>query len=1623
MWLIRKQRLCGIRHGSTLLSIRYGSSGPSEAMTCEGASSEKVEAVKRHVANAATCNAATVASLRIYLSQETPAVRSVRQSATQKQAKLPKKEPLKGLRKRENNTNRNLNGDFIVKLSRGEQQRLVTEVVNVVLKSFTQSIASQVSAKSWGSRRTKSTSCIKNAPCSQNQTVESSPLRAISGNVISKSSRQGKVPRDNVASASGSEPRAGLEAQAQCGHIALASLGSIEGLAKRCGRQLNNQVDNAMSAFIGKLVSLELYEIALKELRTLHRRLVAQCQSENEASVITSSEVTAPDKSKPQPLADLLHISNAFPSEQVLSLAITTQLQVVKLLVRYKSSENLKAALEHLRPESLYSPFALIELAMTSEKPDVSTLAACRLDSLARAVSSLYDGFRPLTSETSCPGFTEADPLLRLQYHALLIQIKVRAYKLANHVGQMDKELLRPFLRSLDVVRSQAKQLTGDKYGTIEAATHVVLEACGIVLQEGNEPPTSTGSTIQPLCQCLMEIASGCGLVDKKVTWASRGYSFAEQANSSSVCSCTWACRVVVSHLDASPERSLNSFNDKDTDPFSRLIRCLSGDLRGDSVELDDLLVSMSSLRRALLPTIDKIYQSQSSDDDQRETISICIETLSLCIKYLARYSGQSPASATDATATKRFQQRRDHAASVAPYFVESIVLCAEKLQLESDDAWANLDLGLQRCMQVLRNIELCDESCISPASHIRSVRLIVELYWRRLIAVQYGQIRHAQSFFSLFQNWQRPEGFLDVYLRKVRDYGQAASCKGHSSLMLRQSDAALDAYLGSDDFRAAVRQASVSHPREVWSVNTLRQLASQLLMIYSEIASKSMNCQKGHELIYDYPSADPSARGLILELQLSSLLSQAKGVVDKTAEFHKAITHTVDLLLSLYTPSRFPLRRLRVVNRVQAAQTLRSEVYETLATNMGCADSDLCKVDATSDDVGLERFGTHLLISQDVWRILWAPSPSIEVLEKALIAWQEYFGPSEEGFLLDRIDSVSDWCEQLECIASYFAKEGCIRVRCSALDLLRRASEIDQSRTHTSLFQAFIELSRCSIALGKIEQASLNLLRAQKLLKDFADDDTLTLMWQVSSAQYFLALGDLQQCRVLLTEARRPLGKLSKPEGDRKKARSKECRHRLVLSDYYHTMSALAEAEGDHLDALLYARFSAKTLSPIWTRAMQDRINSSAETLTTGPGHSPVPDSAIPSPIQQSSKPGERRQERRLAWLVGPKFFESVISVGRFYSYMGLFTETQYFAEQGWNIAKVLAANQWIVRADAFRNHVMNTAGQRDQEFDSWNSVSHGALCPQVDTVTAILQLANAAECLGDQTRAEKCYIQAKELLNPLEKEASAPAHKPSCQAPSADLTAQLADLSLVDHDDNHRKRPCARQSGLSNVQASNNSLSSNHRPKSFINTTLLTLRAEILQGQASLALKQGLPGRAQTLLDEIESSAIPSAQLAVYNCLLAESQVDQTLMDTSNDLIFGILADSAVALPSLIATVAGQGIGSSRRIAPCKSSSTKSRTVRKKNEAATDIREVYNETAHKLALTLEAALRRTNIAWQHSQRTSSTRRLLKVARVFTKIVLLLSSIKPPRSSLAQQQQTTFVEGKSSERSLIPKL
>lgn len=1075
--------------------------------------------IQRAVASTTACTSATVESLRSFLA---PVLTPVSQQKPLPSVPLPKVKgssarPVKATvarsGKRPPVTILEIPGEQCNQLQPQHKLVLATEVVNATLKSLTDAIKDSPARKVTQTKRdplarTPSISSSSNGHESRSQT----PLQPLCVNRLPVSPGKQNGSRRSSATLSTKQTMDGLRAQAECARIAFATLRSLQWHRGSTTALPYLQLESGMSALIGKMLALGFDDIGLRELRILKRRLEASevtSPGQGTAASAASWKGEEQSESRIETLAEMLRFRNISARGQLLSLMVTTQLQVLKILARRKDASVIEIALQHLQFSAPHSPANLIRQQREPNVPESEVKVARQLESLAQSLIALCPT-SSVTNGKSFPLDIHISPEITFQIQVLALQVRSTWWQISGHQSDIVKEIVGPFTQCLANYSGRSRSSKAEKY---EIATRAFenLKECVQNVKGFRE------KGLFSIYQLLAESAQDSSQHFQAIRWVRKAEECARESTLSRVQLCNLKCRLASLELQLPDSEA----SDKPTSLLGDAAKSLEGDLKGESAELDELLLSVAGLRRSAFCVFQSSYRSSKTKEKrvQPSLIHQCSAIVLLCARFLVRYVGNGNSGEGHEKTVVRRDQRKRLGARFALSTIESVAAIA-RLSADSEaDVWDSLDIGLQDCSRLAATIADCSTDAYQATSENNRASPFLSIsnaYWHRYQCLKRGATDPKSCKECLLMSirlirdhslCERLAGSLPMKLEKlgqlyedIRDYEKAAT----------SYEEALRMELESDLLRRALGTAALQSMATVLEPESELLPLSRRLSAYHKAASKAIDQGSRRALFYNAKGLSPNERGVLLELQLVSLLS-VLNAQSPTPKTYNALNDIGMLLLMTYEHDKFPVRRLRVIIRLLsslliAPSALRNDLTDILLEEPEKPASE------THFDTCLLSLQPHLLTCRCLLINLRQKPPNIKDLESVITSWSKLIqGNVDWASLQAYVYDVADWLIQLEMLSEYLDMQGLELYRVSVLNIAILVHEAALPVQCSALVLKLSELGSQHVRLGYSALAGSVLHKAQRYLEASDLSNKIRLKWHLSYAEYALGNRNLK--------------------------------------------------------------------------------------------------------------------------------------------------------------------------------------------------------------------------------------------------------------------------------------------------------------------------------------------------------------------------------------------------------------------------------------------------------------------------------------------------------------------------------
>ncbi|KAL8721079.1 MAG: hypothetical protein Q9225_002151 [Loekoesia sp. 1 TL-2023] len=1475
------------------------------------------ENIKQTVASYTTCTLYTVSQLKLLLLPEKP-VQHIQGTCNFSNSRLSKSRAAQPTRDGRGKTRKQPDvtiyecpKETSASTSKPCREKLATEIINIVLKDFTEAVKLRSLAQEpCLKRRPIHTPSPNSTTCSpKGQYHAQNPLQSLCANTISPEKGQCKGLRQPVCP-DGIQATSSFYTEAECARLAFVALRTYNVHKGSEKKPPALQLENAMSTLINKLLALELFEPAQKQLRALKKSLLTAAGGRENDNLLHEREGTK------EQMTELLILPFTNVRGPLLSLAVTFQFQVLRLIAAKRDTAHFHETIERLQLANPYSPIKLIQAQNDPTDPIMRTKTASQLEALSRLVLSMCPNASS-SEDHKVYRSSSMDPPTAFRSQLLALELRSLWWEAAGHKGDLGKDLLQPFGRYLSTFRRRCTTGLAGGYTLAKSFLNDLKMPCHDGAFSVSASPASNGA-LRSIYIELIEISRQCCSHDEMEGWLEKYMNMPAVDEESPCQRCIAICKKAVTYAQVltSPTREadiVNAFRDAE--------RHIEGDLHGGSGDLDELLLAVIRLRKTAASLVNKsrapLRRRETSPSP--ELIQQCYNICSSCVNFLNRYIGSRPSQSADHPSSQRYKQRLRQALPVIKVFVDSLISVARFAKGDGSDEWFRTDAGLQACLNLAtlaqdgcREALEKDEDTNVASSIIVSVS---NTYWLRYLHMKQSNSAAKEALKALKASINTVEHHSLAYQQaaqlqtKLEHYGNMleSTHEYRKAVEIYMKAIRIQVEMGSLQKAAA---AAATHPASlVFARQTELASLGHLLAAYPRVATKVEAGVTPNSNIFDDNNLEPSQRGIALEYQLLSLIPQftVDAIIPPT---NKAINSLATELLGIYSEQLFPIRRLRVVEallwfRATQPKVLAPNLVEQLTASM--VDKTVSQLNGP--DSGLKSLLAHLDASKDAALAIQEDCPlqKQQKVKNAMACWYSIVEQSPDTEALEaRIGDASAWLLRLEVLAQYLDAYGLDLQRRSLLNLLSTVREKYFPMRHLELLLSWTRSGLQHLRLGYPIQGGLAFHKAMSYIRSTDATNEATIWFYVAYAEYFLLTGNTGKCEENLALARDAF-----ESGGKEKCQKPFIHDRVELAQFMAVVallySDLAARRGQHSEALVAARKSLRLANQAWTSTekRQRRRRREADNIEE------LVDPMSKVTVSDNSPANNGRTAHGTAsayWRLAPQLHKAHLQVAYLYRDVGLFNEARHYLERSQKLAESASASGLLSRS---LSHLADLLTRSEDYFEASKifEIARGQfnlLDEDQHRIQFEVNLTNQHLAKGQISAAEQACTTAESITQRLM--GLDFTHRNRYEKPDLIvLEQQLSGMAIeknASRQPGPKKRVPLRDSTnevLAVAEGTKGGIVSATNTQASL-SVLRRSRYDILRQRIQLAVQETKLEQAGELLSEAATQLCTPQDTVLHAISSAEISISRGLDAIKSDSVYCVLPESTVSLPSVL-------------------------------------------------------------------------------------------------------------------------
>ncbi|KAH8894760.1 hypothetical protein GQ53DRAFT_61979 [Thozetella sp. PMI_491] len=1541
------------------------------------ASSEpQFEALKTAASSVLTCTPTTTVTLRDLLLTNDDSTPTAAASRAVKTTKTSRPKPSTSTAKTDPRKGKTLVGKK-EELSAKEKATLATQIVNATLKAL--SDAAKPAPAPTLSRRPADEGLAKTVARNALRRSNSAPMTPLQPRSLNRVSTSPISTKQRPRSPTSASHSINVLATAECAHMAFATLRTLSGSGKINLPDL--QLETGMSSLVGKLINLGLHDHALKELRILKTRLDRLSVPEGKAALKTAPK----EKATSQGIGEVLDFGEVKASGPALMLIITSQIHVLRILGAMKKPARTEAALQYLQHDHPPSAINLLLRAATEPKADVVKVAR-QMEILSQTLLSLSPSVSAKEDSTAEEPRLSVSPEVALKLQTVGLEARMHWWRLAKHQADVDRDIASPFSKCLSAYVRRSKESKKHMFAVCLKAFERIngqLQADGLRASPTSKFPFFT------IHQTLVTLARECGNLPKAVALAGKLRELLSPATESVAQCCAIAAQLLSLQLKDA-EQYL-----KDDGLVKEVVSGIQGPLRGDTTELEELLANVCLARKAAMSLL--IQDSQGQQPAILQSLTSAkelLDTLILqCPRFCLRWLGKPPEPKSSTKDFLRYEQRKQLLGKSIQHTLDSTFLLIKTRLDQKKISWESMDSILNDCLTLL---DYVGEQPLREASASYHAKISHFFYTQYHILKQKitdpkdaTALRALRKSIDCVKHRSREEREKAQLTLKLERMAELCKSTGRieealASLQTIRSNLVEDGVL--EAVAHALQTKSVGM---AWALNDKVELLSRTLTGISKLESIWVDWTT---------SLSEGEQAAALEQRLHSTLLAGGSKSEEVTLEHP----TVDALLRVYIPTRFPIRRLRVLLCLLSSTVGNLDLLAEIQS----IAKDAVQVDQHGDvgeDAGLANFVPHLKALYSSMTGLVNSYPDFEGMQYALSTWQAVIDAcTTKAALETAIDDIPGLLNHLQSVADFLRMKGQDTILSTVLQISAGISSVadgpkpeDLVHHQTSLALQYVSLGHSTKADEVFEKTS------DYVSQNSVASSEAVAMLHLGWADYLVTIGKFNKA-----EAHLSVAKIAFMD-DSATQHMTRTRKKAIFAHASHLLALLSLERGDSHQSLVHSRNSVRVMYQDWMK-LESQFQENAE----------ADRSRSQDDISVTDSTTEGKHQAIEIKAAGPEFWRlfhplirSLTSLSAIYAHLGMYQETMYYAEQAQKVARQTGSEIYMAQCAAWMGSVFSKASNPDKSLamveeargylpESDSSYLYAQLASQMGSVYRRLKNTEGEELMIARAEA------AMETMSFLIQEGAAKTQ----ETQMGQIEAKMAQLEIKEKPTKGARKTTktqpakkattkATKSGET-AKAGRAKVVVAKKPTPVVEDAhISSLRAAVIVQRATSLLSQKEWAEALAILGQARDLAKASGVLSAEQVAMASCFIGMSIDQMADDPVFSVIQDSTISFPSTAAS-------SSDRSSPDRLSLTRSTPPKKGRGASAEQREgMYIEN-------LWEAQRYLVDAHAAATLTGDASLLHRISSMLQNVVLLLSaSSAKARSTQLSGHATCSVE------------
>lgn len=771
-----------------------------------------------------------------------------------------------------------------------------------------------------------------------------------------------------------------------------------------------------MSAFVGKLLALDQHEQALKELRVLKQRLEERGAGATKKATKTGSNdaITAS-----RILSDLLDFREGSVLPNTRQLVISTQLYALRIMAHARKPSQIEGAVAFLRESRKTSPISLL-LQSARDSPKDAAKVARQIESLSAILFSLTPGCSSKLDGEATEQRLHPSPTSAFELQIVALRTRLHHWRVAGRRGDVDKEILLPFSRSLAAFGRRLNPVSSSAHSLCEEA---FLQIQKMITEQDLTPSQTSKSPVAAIYQSLGSSALSLKRSDNANTWVEKLHGMLDLEVDSTARRISVTAQLLAVCLKCKlDERRIVPL-------LTEVIEGIQGMFRGETSELDDLLVDLSLARRSAVGVLVSASGSSSTVKLSPQLSELLETFVTQYPRFTIRWLGKPPARDGNTKDFLRFDTRRQAVQGTLSQLLDGALVVTKSRLTSGKVEWSKIDAVLQDCLELLERMGDMKASANGNTYYVKISNLYYMKYaLSRQDSAESGDatpLRALRRSLDAIRDRTPREKEAGQYVTKLERFADACARSKRTDQAKEAFQSICTAMVEDGVLSKIAALLDEQPPALAWSNSDGSEALSRTLCSIAKLDKSwtSWTC-----------FLSEIERAAVLEHLVQTITSGEPG---RNPERLKLSDPLVESLLRIYTLEKFPVRRLRTLLHLFAMNMTHPDQAHSIQSQIEASMEEVSSGELGEDE-GLGRYVPHLRAYFTSLLAMLDWSPSNNDLQSSLSLWRTFTEKSNtRNDIFNRIDNPAVLSTHLKAIVDLASMKGDSSLLVSTLELL----------------------------------------------------------------------------------------------------------------------------------------------------------------------------------------------------------------------------------------------------------------------------------------------------------------------------------------------------------------------------------------------------------------------------------------------------------------------------------------------------------------------------------------------------------------------------------------------------------